>query len=56
MSHRHFEPQSRLADYLSEAHAILASPPTNGWKPEDPELDAEFEALRWFPLPSEVAP
>jgi selenocysteine lyase/cysteine desulfurase len=56
MSHRHFEPQSRLADYLSEARAILASPPTNGWKPEDPELDAEFEALRWFPLPSEVAP
>ena len=56
-AHRHREPASRLAEYLVEARELLASPPSNGWKPSDPpDLDPEFEALRWFPLPSEVAP
>ena len=34
---------------------MLSGPPLNGFAIEDPELDAEFQALRWFPLPSEVA-
>ena len=56
-AHRHREPASRLAEYLVEARELLASPPSNAWKPQDPpDLDPEFEALRWFPLPSEVAP
>jgi selenocysteine lyase/cysteine desulfurase len=54
-SHRHREPASRLADYLAEARAILAGPMRTDIAAADPELDAEFEALRWFPLPSEVA-
>jgi len=55
-AHRHREPASRLAEYLVEARAFLAAPPSNGWKAQDPQnLDPEFETLRWFPLPSEVA-
>ncbi|HEY7024176.1 MAG TPA: aminotransferase class V-fold PLP-dependent enzyme [Candidatus Limnocylindrales bacterium] len=56
-AHRHREPVSRLTDYLREARSMLASPSANGWKAEDPpDLDADFETLRWFPLPTEVAP
>jgi selenocysteine lyase/cysteine desulfurase len=54
LSHRHSEPQSRLADYLAEARTMLAGPPSNGYAAEDPDMDADFQALRWFPLPSEV--
>jgi selenocysteine lyase/cysteine desulfurase len=54
-AHRHREPQARLADYLAEARSMLASPSTNGFVAEDPDLDADFQALRWFPLPSEAA-
>ena len=55
-AHRHREPASRLADYLVEARSMLASRSANGWKAEDPaDLDPEFELLRWFPLPTEVA-
>jgi selenocysteine lyase/cysteine desulfurase len=53
-SHRHHEPESRLAGYLAEARDMLSGPPASQWLPVDPELDADFEALRWFPLPSEV--
>jgi selenocysteine lyase/cysteine desulfurase len=53
-AHRHREPQARLADYLAEARSMLASPSTNGFVAEDPDLDADFQALRWFPLPSEA--
>ncbi len=53
-SHRHREPQSRLAGYLREAREMLSGPPPGTWLPVDPELDADFEALRWFPLPSDV--
>ena len=51
--HRRREPESRLADYLAEARAILASPPPAPVQ-EPPALDPEFELLRWFPLPHEV--
>jgi selenocysteine lyase/cysteine desulfurase len=54
-AHRHREPDARLADYLAEARSMLASPSTNGFVAEDPDLDADFQALRWFPLPSEAA-
>ena len=53
-AHRHREPQSRLADYLAEARSMLRKPSSNGFKAEDPDLDADFQALRWFPLPSEA--
>ncbi len=53
-AHRHRAPSARLADYLSEAREMLARPPTASAAPVDPELDADFETLRWFPLPSDV--
>lgn len=51
---RRREPESRLADHLAEARRILASPPAPASPPEPPELDADFETLRWFPLPHEI--
>lgn len=56
---RQKEPAERLADYLAEARAILASPPPlpaalAAAAASDPALDADFEALRWFPLPGEI--
>jgi hypothetical protein len=53
-SHRHREPESRLADYLTEARAIMASPPPSPI-PEVLDVSATFESLRWFWLPDEVA-
>jgi hypothetical protein len=54
-AHRHREPMSRLADYLAEARSLLADPPRTDLPIVDPIMDAEFQALRWFPLPSEIA-
>jgi hypothetical protein len=56
-AHRHREPESRLAEYLDAAEAILADPVgTLGPPPENEPLsaDEEFESLRWFWLPEEV--
>src|SRR5262249_23771465 len=53
-AHRHHEPESRLADYLDEARSILAGTPRSDVKALDPDLDRDFESLRWFPLPSEA--
>jgi selenocysteine lyase/cysteine desulfurase len=57
-SHRHREPETRLAGYLDEARAILATAPRPVAGPslvgEAPGPD--FEALRWFLLPGDVAP
>jgi selenocysteine lyase/cysteine desulfurase len=53
-AHRHREPESRLADYLTEARSILAAPPPAP-PPEALTVSADFEALRWFWLPEEVA-
>ena len=52
--HRRHEPEERLADYLAEARAILAIPPRPAEPPAPPDVDADFEALRWFALPHEV--
>ena len=54
-AHRHREPASLLADYLAEAKAMLALPPRTDLPIDHPDLDPEFELLRWFPLPAEVA-
>jgi selenocysteine lyase/cysteine desulfurase len=56
-SHRHHEPESRLASYLDEARDILARPVR---RVAAKSLDADavgpdFETLRWFWLPEEVA-
>ncbi len=53
--HRRHEPASRLREYLAEARALLAAPPPPPPDLERPDLDADFEALRWFPLPHEIA-
>ena len=56
-SHRHHEPESRLADHLVEGRAILDRPAV---MPATPTIDGDavgpdFEALRWFLLPEDVA-
>jgi hypothetical protein len=53
-AHRHHESESRLAEYLAEAKARLATDRATRIEPVDPVLDADFESLRWFPLPSEA--
>jgi hypothetical protein len=56
-SHRHREPESRLADYLAEARELLALPPGPLAAPTFTEqaVGPDFEALRWFLLPEDVA-
>jgi selenocysteine lyase/cysteine desulfurase len=61
-AHRHHEPESRLAGYLAEAREILARPPRRFADREAGAADGvppvgtgpDFEALRWFLLPSDV--
>ena len=55
-AHRHREPETRLADYLAEARVLLAAPPPTPPAAAGPlDVDADFEHLRWFWLPSEAA-
>jgi len=54
-SHRRTEPEIALAGYLDEARRLLADPPAPAAPPEHPVVDDDFETLRWFPLPDEVA-
>ncbi len=56
-AHRHREPEARLADYLDQARAFLAEPPRALVEPSIVEGDVgpDFEALRWFLLPEDVA-
>ena len=57
-AHRHREPESRLAEYLAEAERILADPVTALGAPPTAEptiVDEDFEDLRWFWLPEEIA-
>jgi selenocysteine lyase/cysteine desulfurase len=57
-SHRHREPETRLADYLDEAREILSLAPraVDGPSLSPDEVGPDFEALRWFLLPEDVAP
>ena len=52
---RRVEPEQNLKLYLVQARQIVDD--ADGRGPRDPELDlsADFEHLRWFPLPHEVA-
>ncbi len=54
---RHHEPESRLADYLAEARELLARQPAAPDGPAMPRdaVGPDFESLRWFVLPEEVA-
>jgi hypothetical protein len=56
-SHRHREPESRLAAYLAEARAILARPlrPLDSPTIASGSVGPDFEGLRWFLLPEDVA-
>ena len=55
--HRHAEPESALAGYLEHASRLLAKLPAAAPAsvPEPLAADADFEHLRWFPLPHEIA-
>ena len=56
-AHRRQEPLSRLADYLAEARALLADPPSPARTPQsaaDLVVGGDFEGLRWFVLPAEA--
>jgi selenocysteine lyase/cysteine desulfurase len=48
------EPETALPGFLEEARQILATAKPGRRRVEDPEFDAAFEALRWFPLPGEI--
>lgn len=55
-SRRWTEPEHALAGYLEQARRIVdeaVANPAVGL--EDPALSSDFEHLRWFPLPSEIA-
>jgi selenocysteine lyase/cysteine desulfurase len=57
-AHRHREPESRLADHLADGARLLADPGrVLGTRPPTPALvvDQDFEDLRWFWLPQEIA-
>ena len=47
------EPASALQAYLEEARAILAD--AEAQDGQRPALTADFEHLRWFPLPDEAS-
>ncbi len=55
-SHRHREPESRLAAYLGEARTRLSAPPRPLAAPTltRDAVGPDFEALRWFLLPEDV--
>ena len=49
------EPESRLQDYLETARSVFAEATPGKPPPEaTPERTADFEHLRWFPLPGEA--
>jgi selenocysteine lyase/cysteine desulfurase len=50
------EPEWALPNYLEEARRIIAASADkfSTWNLEDPPRNADFEELRWFPLPGEA--
>jgi selenocysteine lyase/cysteine desulfurase len=53
--HRATEPESVLEDYLRYAKTIFAETDAFDEEPTHPVLTEDFERLRWFPLPEDVA-
>jgi selenocysteine lyase/cysteine desulfurase len=49
------EPESVLPSYVDAARSIVDAAVAELGTIDDPPLDEEFEALRWFPLPGEIA-
>ncbi|RLB52953.1 MAG: aminotransferase [Deltaproteobacteria bacterium] len=54
-SRRATDPEWMLASYIDEAKKAFAEATTGLDTIDDPVLSDDFEALRWFPLPGEVA-
>jgi selenocysteine lyase/cysteine desulfurase len=59
-AHRHTLGEEALADHLAEAERILADPVAALGLPPDgvgaePDVGEDFESLRWFWLPEEIA-
>jgi selenocysteine lyase/cysteine desulfurase len=53
---RQQDPESRLPAYLEDARRLFAGAPRSLDEPSGRlELTPDFEALRWFPLPHEIA-
>jgi selenocysteine lyase/cysteine desulfurase len=49
------EPEEKLGDYLREAHRLVAGLDERGDLRPELRLSADFEHLRWFPLPHEIS-
>lgn len=49
------EPEWVLSGYLNDARRVLSEASGAGSTASDPERTADFEHLRWFPLPGEIA-
>ena len=54
-AHRRTEPESRLTEYLDEARRLLDEPHVPIAPPPSVVVSDDFESLRWFPLPGEIA-
>ena len=54
-SHRHWAPESALAGYLDEAGDVLAAAPSPMSRDARVDVGEDFEQLRWFWLPEEIA-
>ena len=54
-AHRHRAPETALPGYLAEARRLFAISPAPGPRLDSLELGPDFEHLRWFWLPEEVA-
>jgi selenocysteine lyase/cysteine desulfurase len=54
-AHRHRAPESALPGYLAEARRLFAISPAPGVTIHKLDLGADFEHLRWFWLPEEIA-
>ncbi len=50
-SRRSTEPESALQGYIKDADRIAAEADAEHFDVQAPELSADFEKLRWFPLP-----
>ncbi|MEZ4335608.1 MAG: hypothetical protein R3B82_03180 [Sandaracinaceae bacterium] len=49
------EPEWVLPSYLEQARAVLDEAVRSPGDAVDPPLSGDFESLRWFPLPGEIA-